>query len=179
VKETRTPENKRITTSNVSTHHPLPYKQRHTLLVYPPYILSHLLKCFFLSCGNTKCTKPRAHTHTHTQWKPEVKNPHREQWPEENPEDVEHTNPQTTHSQPILKTIDNTTYYHGPQTTPNTSQKNSHPTNHWSLDIPLNKLTVTHNDDEISASPRNIGIYMILFEHNCNNLKMAAIGQNM
>jgi len=27
--ETRTPENKRITTSNVSTNHPLPYKQRH------------------------------------------------------------------------------------------------------------------------------------------------------
>jgi len=34
-------------------------------------------------------------------------------------------------------------------------------------------------DDEISASPRNIGIYMILFEQNCNNLKMAAIGRNM
>jgi len=28
-------------------------------------------------------------------------------------------------------------------------------------------------DTEIAASPRNIGIYMILFEHNCNNLKMA------
>jgi len=35
------------------------------------------------------------------------------------------------------------------------------------------------NDDEISASPRNIGIYMIPFEQNCNNLKMAAIGRNM
>jgi len=34
-------------------------------------------------------------------------------------------------------------------------------------------------DDEISASPRNIGIYMILFEQNCNKLKMAAIGRNM
>ena len=38
---------------------------------------------------------------------------------------------------------------------------------------------LTRNDDEISASPRNIGIYMILFEQNCNNLKMAAIGRNM
>jgi len=43
----------------------------------------------------------------------------------------------------------------------------------------LNKLILTCNDDEISASTRNIGIYMILFEQNCNNLKMAAIGQNM
>jgi len=33
--------------------------------------------------------------------------------------------------------------------------------------------------DGISASPRNIGIYMILFEQNCNKLKMAAIGRNM
>ena len=40
-------------------------------------------------------------------------------------------------------------------------------------------MIVTRNDDEISASPRNIGIYMILFEQNCNNLKMAAIGRNM
>ena len=47
------------------------------------------------------------------------------------------------------------------------------------LDFPPNKLTVTRNDDEISASPRNMGIYMILFEQNCNNLKMAAIGRNM
>ena len=46
------------------------------------------------------------------------KNPHREQQPEENPEDVEHTNTQTTHPQPILKTTDNTTYYHGPNTPP-------------------------------------------------------------
>ena len=49
--------------------------------------------------------------------------------------------------------------------------------------VPLNKLTVTRNDDEISASPHNIGIYiyiyMILFEQNCNNLKTAAIGRNM
>jgi len=41
------------------------------------------------------------------------------------------------------------------------------------------KLILTRNDGEISASPRNIGIYMILFEQNCNNLKMAAIGRNM
>ena len=27
----------------------------------------------------------------------------------------------------------------------------------------------TRNDDEISASPRNTGIYMLLFEQNCNN----------
>jgi len=38
---------------------------------------------------------------------------------------------------------------------------------------------VTRNDDKISASPRNIGIYMTLFEQNCNNLKMAAISRNM
>ena len=35
------------------------------------------------------------------------------------------------------------------------------------------------NDDEISASPRKIGIYMVLFEQNCNNLKTADIGRNM
>ena len=34
-------------------------------------------------------------------------------------------------------------------------------------------------DDEISTSPRNIAIYMTLFEQNCNNLKMSAIGPNM
>ena len=42
---------------------------------------------------------------------------------------------------------------------------------------------ILQGDAEISASPRNIGIYiyiyMILFEQNCNNLKMAAIGRNM
>jgi len=54
-----------------------------------------------------------------------------------------------------------------------------HPTSHWPLDFTLNKLILTCNDDEISASPRNIGIYMILFQQNCNNLKMAAIGRNM
>ena len=43
-------------------------------------------------------------------------NPHWEQL-EENPEDVEHTNPQPCHPTQ-LNTIDNTTYYHGPQTTP-------------------------------------------------------------
>jgi len=46
------------------------------------------------------------------------------------------------------------------------------------LDIPVNKRTVTRNDDEISASPRNIGI-----RYSLNiiviNLKMAAIGRNM
>jgi len=42
-----------------------------------------------------------------------------------------------------------------------------------------NQLDVTRNDDEISASPRNRGTYMILFEQNCNNLKMATIGRNM
>ena len=40
-------------------------------------------------------------------------------------------------------------------------------------------VIVTRNDDEISASTRNIGIYMILFEQNCNNLQMAAISRNM
>ena len=30
------------------------------------------------------------------------------------------------------------------------------------LDTPQEKLTVERNDDEISASPRNIGTYMIL-----------------
>jgi len=38
---------------------------------------------------------------------------------------------------------------------------------------------IMRNDDEISASPRNISIYMILFEQNCNNLKMAPVGRNM
>ena len=91
-----------------------------------------------------------------------------------------------TKSSPIntprkLNTIDNTTYYHGPQTNPSPQYLpvKVHPTSHWPLDFPLNKLIVTRNDDEISASPRNIGIYMILFEQNCNNLKMAAIGRNM
>ena len=41
------------------------------------------------------------------------------------------------------------------------------------------EIPSTRNDDEISASPRNIGIYMILFEQNCNDLKMAAISRNM
>jgi len=48
-------------------------------------------------------------------------------------------------------------------------------------------VVITHNEEEISTSPRNIDIYiyiyiyiyMILFEQNCNNLKMAAIGRNM
>ena len=49
----------------------------------------------------------------------------------------------------------------------------------WPWHFPLNKLIVTRNDDEISASSCNIGIYMTLSEQNCNNLKMAAIGRNM
>jgi len=60
-----------------------------------------------------------AHTHTHTHngnLRPKI--PTKNNNPEENPEDVEHTNPQTTHPQPILKTTDNTTYYHGPHTIP-------------------------------------------------------------
>ena len=47
------------------------------------------------------------------------------------------------------------------------------------LHFPPNKLTVTRNDDQISTSPRNIDIYMTIFEQNCNNLKMAAIGRNL
>ena len=60
---------------------------------------------FFLSCRYNKMrqatrTHTHTHTHTHTKWKPEAKNPHSEQQAEENTEDVEHTNPQTTHPQP-------------------------------------------------------------------------------
>ena len=40
-------------------------------------------------------------------------------------------------------------------------------------------MPILRGDDEISASPRNVGIYMILFQQNCNNLKMAAIARNM
>ena len=53
------------------------------------------------------------------------------------------------------------------------------PTGHWPLEFPPNKQTVTRNDVEISASPRNMAIYMIFFEQNCNNLKIAVIGRNM
>jgi len=114
---------------------------------------------------------------THTQWKPDPKYPHREQQPEENPEDVEHTYPQTTHPQPILKTIDNTTYYHVPQTT---SPPPTPPIKLISYQsLTTRHPTVTRNEDEISASPRNVDIYMILFEQNCNNLKMTTIGRNM
>jgi len=54
-------------------------------------------------------------------------------------------------------------------------------TSYQSLTIrhPLNKLTVTRNDDEISASSPNTGIYMIFFEQNCNNLKMVTIDRNV
>jgi len=38
---------------------------------------------------------------------------------------------------------------------------------------------LTHNDDDISTSHHNRGIYMTLFEQNCNYLKMTAIGRNM
>ena len=41
-----------------------------------------------------------------------------------------------------------------------TSPKISQPTSHWPLDISLNKLNVTRNDNDISASPHNIGIYI-------------------
>jgi len=38
----------------------------------------------------------------------------------------------------------------------------------------------TQNDDEISISPRNLGIlYKTLLAENSQNLKMAAIGRNM
>jgi len=47
------------------------------------------------------------------------------------------------------------------------------PTSHWPLDFPPKKLIVTRNDNDISTSPRNVGIYMTLFEQNCNILKMA------
>ena len=49
---------------------------------------------------------------------------------EENPEDVKHTNPLTTHPPTQLNTTDNTTYYHGPQTTPQYLPINVHPTSH-------------------------------------------------
>ena len=38
----------------------------------------------------------------------------------------------------------------------------------------------TQNDDEISTSPRDLGIlYKTLLAENCQTLKMAAIGRNM
>jgi len=37
----------------------------------------------------------------------------------------------------------------------------------------------TQNDDEISKSPRGLGIlYITLLAENCQDLKMAAIGRN-
>jgi len=39
-------------------------------------------------------------------------------------------------------------------------------------------MSILRGDAEISSS-RNIDIYIIIFEQNCNNLKMAAIGRNM
>ena len=58
--------------------------------VYPPYIISHLLKCFFfpLEIPNAPSharARAHTHTHTHTQWKPEAKNPHRKQQPRREP----------------------------------------------------------------------------------------------
>jgi len=38
----------------------------------------------------------------------------------------------------------------------------------------------SRGDDEISISPRNLGIlYKTLLAENCQSLKMAAIGRNM
>ena len=37
-------------------------------------------------------------------------------------------------------------------------------------------MSILHSDVEISISLCNIDIYMILFEQNCNDGKMAAIG---
>jgi len=75
-----------------------------SLQVYPPYILSHLLKSFFSPVDTPNApsyARARAHTHTHTQWIPESKkNPTEKNYTEENPEDVKHTNPLTTHPQP-------------------------------------------------------------------------------
>jgi len=89
----------------------------HAILVYPPYILSRLLKCFFPPVLIPNATHAHTHTHTHNgNLRP--KTPTENNNTEENPKDFEHTNPQTTHPQPIFKTIDNTTYYHGPQNTP-------------------------------------------------------------
>jgi len=105
--ETRTPENKRITTFSVSTNHPLPYKQtRHIGL--PSLDSFTFVKMFFspVEIPNVP-NHVRTHRHTHTSacthWKPEAKTPHWEQQPEEKPEDVEHTNPQTMHPNPYWK----------------------------------------------------------------------------
>jgi len=110
------------------------------------------------------------HTHTHTEWKPEAKNPTEnnnleenpeEQQPEEKPEDFQHTTPQTTHppNHRQHNLISRPPNYPSPQYLP----RNWNPTSHCPLDIQLNKLTVTRNDDEISASPRNIDIYIYIY----------------
>jgi len=114
--ETRTPENKKITTYNVSTNHPLPYKHRHAILVYPPYILSHCVKCFFCP---VEIPNAPSHAHTHNTHNGNLRpnKPPPRTTTRREPRRRQHTNPQTTHPQPKLKTIDNTTYYHGPQTT--------------------------------------------------------------
>ena len=69
--ETRTPENKRISTSNVSIITHKLKTQTHAILVYLPYILYHLLKCFFspvdtLNAPRYAKTYTHIHTHTHT-----------------------------------------------------------------------------------------------------------------
>ena len=49
------------------------------------------------------------------------------------------------------------------------------------IDIPPIQLNnSTQNDDEISTSPRGLGIlYITLLAKKCQNLKMTAIGRNM
>jgi len=48
-----------------------------------------------------------------------------------------------------------------------------------SLRVTISLFNGKSHDDEISAPTRIIGIYMILFEQNCNNLKTDVIGRNM
>ena len=68
--ETRTPENKRITTSNVSTIHQLPSNKYTRHISLPSLHSFTFVKIVLLSCRYTKCAKPsalaRTHTHTHT-----------------------------------------------------------------------------------------------------------------
>ena len=59
-----------------------------------------------------QATRARARAHAHTQWKPEAKKtPTENNNPEENPEDVKHTNPLTTHPPTQLNIIDNTNFF--------------------------------------------------------------------
>ena len=51
---------------------PTTLKQIH-IPYYPPYILSHLLKCFFSPVVTPNApSHVHTHTHTHTLWKPEA-----------------------------------------------------------------------------------------------------------